>query len=257
MVESFSAVQGSQRTLQRLVIQPNQRCDRSLTLTSEQIHYLTRVLRLQPSDRFIALITPSSGTAETWLAQITETGADLLEALEGRSELAIPVTLALALPKGNAFDEVVRQVTELGVSCILPVISDRTLLHPSPNKLERWRKIAQEATEQSERQQVPTLLDPLSWQAALSQLAAIDGKFLCWARGQSPAFLEAVSQKVPTFSPNGTIAIALGPEGGWTEREVQMALQAGFQTVSLGRRVLRSVTAPVAAMAIVSAVLEK
>jgi 16S rRNA (uracil1498-N3)-methyltransferase len=160
------------------------------------------------------------------------------------------------LPKGNGFDEVVRCCTELGASCIVPVISDRTLLHPSPQKLERWRRIAIEAAEQSERQIVPTILAPQTFVAALSSnfsntLPVDNKKYICVARGDSPRLIDCLQDKGQT-----TIVIATGPEGGWTETEVECAIAAGFQLVSLGRRILRAVTAPIVALSLATAARE-
>ncbi|NJP12595.1 MAG: 16S rRNA (uracil(1498)-N(3))-methyltransferase, partial [Leptolyngbyaceae cyanobacterium RU_5_1] len=149
--------------LQRVVVDPANIKPPWILLTSEQQHYLSRVLRLTVGDRFIAM----DGQGQSWIASLVhpdppnQLRAQILESVLTQTELPIAVTLVIALPKGNTFDEVVRQVTELGVSSIAPVISDRTLLNPSPPKLERWQRIAQEAAEQSERQIVPTLLPPI------------------------------------------------------------------------------------------------
>lgn len=241
--------------IQRIVITPDQLQLPTLHLTPDQTHYLTRVLRLQPGDRFIAM----TGTGENWLVQLEQQdGATLLEPLDVRSELPIAVTLALALPKGNAFDDVVRQVTELGVNRILPILSDRTLLQPSANKLDRWRKIAQEAAEQSERTIVPTIADPVSWKQHLQAVQTEPQGLhcLCWGRGDSPHLMPLLQTGSNTQLPT-ELVIAIGPEGGWTEGEVNQGVQAGYQTVSLGPRILRAVTAPVVAMAIVAAIFEK
>ena len=130
--------------LQRLVITDAQIDQQQILLTIEQQHYLSRVLRLRSGDQFIAM----NGQGQGWLASLVSDRAHILESIHAQSELPISVTLVLALPKGNGLDEVVRQTTELGVTCIAPVISERTLLNPSANKLERWRRIAQEAAEQ-------------------------------------------------------------------------------------------------------------
>jgi 16S rRNA (uracil1498-N3)-methyltransferase len=232
--------------LQRLVITSDQFDQTMIILTPEQQHYLNRVLRLKSGDRFIAM----NGQGQSWLAELRSNQATVIESVNTSSELTISVTLMLALPKGNAFDEVVRQVTELGVSCIAPVISDRTLLQPSANKLDRWRRIAQEAAEQSERQIVPTLLDPVPFTDALETLTA-EQKFFCAARGSSPHLLQCLS------NPKSSILVAIGCEGGWTNPEIDQAISAGYQTVSLGKRILRAVTAPIVALSLIAAKAEE
>jgi len=143
----------------RVTIAPNQVRDQQIFLSSEQYHYLSRVLRLNSGDRFIAI----NGLGKSWLTRLWENQGQILAELTDSTELPLPVILLVALPKGNGFDEIIRQTTELGVTELVPMISDRTLLHPSLPKLQRWRRIAQEATEQSERQIVPRILDPLEW----------------------------------------------------------------------------------------------
>lgn len=231
--------------LQRIAIAPWQLKDNQIWLTSQQQHYLSNVLRLREGDRFIAM----DGQGQWWLSVLAGTKAQLLELVSVQTELPISITLMVALPKGNSFDEVVRYCTELGVSCIAPVISDRTLLNPSSQKLERWRRIATEAAEQSERSVVPAILEPVSFTTAISA-TTVQHRYLCVARGSYPHLKNAVT------SVSTDILIATGPEGGWTASEVEQAIQAEFQLVSLGERILRAVTAPVVALSVVSATFE-
>ena len=234
--------------LQRLAIAPSQlQSPQQILLTAQQQHYLGCVLRLRNGDRFIAM----DGLGQWWLAQLGGAEAQILEPIQIQTELPVSITLMVALPKGSGFDEVVRCCTELGVACIAPVLSDRTLLNPSPQKLERWRRIAKEAAEQSERQVVPTILDPVSFATGVSAVTATH-PYLCVTRS-SCSRLKDVINSVSTTS---EILIATGPEGGWTSAEVDCALRAGFQPVSLGRRILRAVTAPVVALSLVAAAIE-
>jgi 16S rRNA (uracil1498-N3)-methyltransferase len=233
--------------LQRLVVAPSQIHYPQVTLTLEQQHYLGRVLRLRSGDRFIAM----NGQGQSWLAELTsETNmsATLLETIIIATELPVSVTLALALPKGNGFDEVVRQVTELGVDRIVPLISDRTLMNPSANKLDRWRRIAQESAEQSERRIVPTIVDPIAFSDYLvsNDIAAL--RFICTARHHPPHLLDRLMDPLTLTQ----VTLAIGPEGGWTEAEITAAIAAGYQPVSLGQRIFRAVTAPVAALAMIA-----
>jgi 16S rRNA (uracil1498-N3)-methyltransferase len=229
--------------LQRIAIALDQLQQNQIMLTPQQQHYLNRVLRLQKGDRFIAM----DGMGKWWLAQLEGEEAQILELLSVETELPVSITLIIALPKGNGFDEVVRCCTELGVACIAPVVSDRTLLNPSPQKLERWRRIASEAAEQSERSFVPTILEPISFDAGLSSFAT-QQKYICEGRGNYPHLKNCLHNQGEM-----SIVIATGPEGGWTEKEIDNAIQAGFQPVSLGRRILRAVTAPIVALSLISA----
>jgi 16S rRNA (uracil1498-N3)-methyltransferase len=238
--------------MQRIAIAPSQIQQGQILLTPQQQHYLGRVLRLRTGERFIAM----DGMGQWWVAQLEGDNAQIVEPMVVDTELKATITLILALPKGNAFDDVVRCCTELGVAIVVPVISDRTLLKPSPQKLDRWQRIAREAAEQSERSFVPTILEPVLFNTALS--SANGWQYICVARGNSPHLRDCLQNKEQTTNDKGqrTIAIAVGPEGGWTEKEVECANEAGFQPVSLGRRILRAVTAPIVALSIVAAELE-
>jgi len=269
--------------LQRLAITAAQICDRTIDLTREQQHYLNRVLRLQAGDRFIAM----DGRGHWWLAvlELRETGlfASIAEEIAVNRELPVEVTLMAALPKGNGFDEVVRQATELGVASIVPVTSDRTLLKPSSQKVDRWRRIAAEAAEQSERQFVPTILEPISFEFAVKDCGQ-KYRYICVARRENRHLWDClVSLESPQFplirgEQDGdagfdppqpplirgerdggelSIVIAVGPEGGWTEGEVKRAIEFNFEAVSLGSRILRAVTAPIVALSLVGAAFEK
>ncbi|MBN3911224.1 MAG: 16S rRNA (uracil(1498)-N(3))-methyltransferase [Nostoc sp. NMS1] len=261
--------------LQRIAIAPAQFQQGQILLTKEQQHYLGRVLRLHEGDRFIAM----DGKGKWWLAQLAGEQAQVLEPLLVETELSISITLMVALPKGNGFDEVVRCSTELGVTCIAPVLSDRTLLHPSPQKLERWRRIAAEAAEQSERSFVPTILEPVAFNTGLSLVTCTEPlvpsevevsrsighlsfansqQYICVARGEFPHLKDCLQQKGQMTNDKGqeTIVIATGPEGGWTTQEIENAKSSGFQPVSLGRRILRAVTAPIVALSLITASCE-
>lgn len=236
--------------LQRVAVSPLQVQNQQILLTPEQQHYLLRVLRLKMGDRFIAM----DGLGNGWLSQlVAEKTAQILEPVTVDTELPIPVTLIAALPK-NGFDEVVRSCTELGVSAIIPLLSDRTILKPSPQKLERWRRIAQEAAEQSERQIVPTLYEPISWPEVIENLSQNSSHSLrligVTRQDATPLFSCLQNATIPSLE------IAIGPEGGWTDTEVETALTAGFKPITLGKRILRAVTAPVTAISIIAASLE-
>jgi 16S rRNA (uracil1498-N3)-methyltransferase len=232
--------------VQRIAVLSTQIEANSIDLTREQHHYLTRVIRLQAGSRFHAI----DGTGHLYLAELTGDTARIIELVTSQ-DLALPqpVTLICALPKGNNFDDIVRACTELGVTKILPVISDRTMLQPSPQKLQRWRKIAQEAAEQSERLSIPTIADPQTFSTIFDRLPALSDRYLCEARGEHPHLLTCLHNVS-----NNPIILAIGPEGGWTDGEIELAIDRDFQLVSLGKQILRTITAPIVALSIVSAV---
>jgi 16S rRNA (uracil1498-N3)-methyltransferase len=247
--------------LQRIAIDPSQIRDNDIALTPAQQHYLTRVIRLQTGAHFEVI----DGSGKLYVAEIDldrsqppGTTARIINIIASdidllaNPQLPPAITLICALPKGNNFDAIVRACTELGVTTILPAISDRTLLDPSPQKLQRWRKIAQEAAEQSERLTIPTISEPQSLQAIFSQIPIDSTKYLCEARGDRPHLLECLQAQTLTHR---QIIIAIGPEGGWTQGELDRAIACDFQLVSLGRQILRTITAPIVALSLIAAAL--
>jgi 16S rRNA (uracil1498-N3)-methyltransferase len=259
--------------LQRIAIAPSQIHDNDIALTPAQQHYLTRVIRLQTGAQFevidgsgklyVAEIDchsdrlrqrDRSHPSGTTIAHIITIVASDIEPLASSASPAI--SLICALPKGNNFDDIVRACTELGVNTIYPAISDRTLLNPSPQKLQRWRKIAQEAAEQSERLLLPTIAEPQSLQTIFSQLPIDSTKYLCEARGDRPHLLQCLQAQTSTHSTHSQITIAIGPEGGWTPSEIDRAIACDFQLVSLGQQILRTITAPIVALSIVTATID-
>ncbi|MFN5514611.1 MAG: 16S rRNA (uracil(1498)-N(3))-methyltransferase [Cyanobacteriota bacterium] len=235
----------------RLVIDPPSPESQRHTLTPEQSHYLFRVLRLSPGASLVAL----DGRGRSWRARLEAKALALEEVLVENRELSLGVDLAVALPKGNALEEILRPCAELGVRDIYPILSQRALLKPSDQKLTRWRRILTEAAEQCERQWAPQLFAPQPWQEFLAGSRENTAHYLCVPRHSCPSLTGALCRRL-TEAPPQSLTLAIGPEGGWTDAEVQVALDQGWEAVSLGPRILRAVTAPIVALAQVCALLD-
>jgi 16S rRNA (uracil1498-N3)-methyltransferase len=167
----------------------------------------------------------------------------VLERLEARDP-GPAITLCAALVKFDHFEWMIEKATELGVSRILPVAaarSEKGLDQGARKRLERWRRIALESSQQCRRAHLPEILDPAAFGAALQAEASLR-LFLDETGGGEP-ILKALSP-----APSG--AVFVGPEGGWTEAERGEALAAGWKAVSLGSNILRAETAALAALAV-------
>jgi len=234
--------------INRLVVTTEQIQGDLINLDSHQLHYLLRVLRLGNNDRFIAL----DGLGHSWMAEIIDKSAKIVELIDVDAELPIFLSLITALPKGSGYEQVIRCCTELGVNSFMPVISDRTIIKPSNNKIQRWRKIVTEAAEQSERQIVPTIFEPVKFTAAIDHIQSESDKYICIARGDIPSLWHCLLN-----SESSSIVIATGCEGGWSDQEVEKAIASGFKPVSLGSRILRAVTAPIVVSSLVSAISDR
>jgi 16S rRNA (uracil1498-N3)-methyltransferase len=201
-------------------------------------------MRLQTGAKFQAI----DGAGSLYLVELSADYGQILEkSVPTGIELPVGVSLIVAVPK-IGLDDVVRACTELGVSEIYPVTSDRTIVQPSEQKRRRWLEIVKEATEQSERLIVPTIHPVQSWKTVMVKITG--QRKICAARGDSQHLMSCLDLQE-------SISIAIGPEGGWTDRELQQSIDLGWQPVSLGDRILRTITAPVAAMSMLGGLLER
>lgn len=219
-------------------------------LTGESAQHLTRVLRVEKGQTFE--ITDNS---RVWLATVESARRDLVR-FEVTEELpsgppAPAVTLCLALIKFDRFEWAVEKATELGVTRIVPVAaarSERGLLEGGQKRVERWRRIAHEASEQSRRLQPPEIDAPAKLSQVLNDLRDDSThRFWCDERPGAPPLVQA-------FQPvaGDSTALLIGPEGGWTDPEREQFTAAGWRAVSLGPLVLRAETAVCASLAVIA-----
>ncbi len=239
--------------LKRLIINPQTRQADRVDLNPEQYHYLHHVLRLGPGDEFLAL----DGQGQAWIATlIPDTQqAQLLNSVVWESELGVNISLVIAVLKHQALDQVIHQATELGVTDIYPILTTRSLPAPSEQKLHRWQKIAQEATEQSQRLCVPQIHPPQAWSALIAEIPPPDQKFFLSLEPDAMPLAPLVRNLNPT-SKTEDLWLAIGPEGGWTAAEIQLATDFDWQPVSLGQRTLRAMTAAIVGLGIMATSLE-
>jgi 16S rRNA (uracil1498-N3)-methyltransferase len=149
----------------------------------------------------------------------------------------------------------VEKATELGVSKITPVLARRTEKHlvlAATKRVERWRRIALEASKQSRRTTVPEITDPVPLKGALGDTTS-PVRILLSETEQLTTITDALKQHGSIAEAPLTHALAIGPEGGWTQDEMSLFTQNGWQSVTLGPRILRAETAAIAAIAILSA----
>lgn len=217
-------------------------------------HQLIRVLRAQPGQR-IVLLDGSGSEFVAELCQIDRTGvwAKIVEQRHSAAEAQIDVALYACVLKADKMEWVLQKATELGVNRFVPVISQRTIVRPISEvakKLTRWQAIVREAAEQCGRTCLPQIAPPLMWNDAIAQ--AQGPRAILWegADSQSPSLPAWLArQRAEAQSLN----LLIGPEGGLAAEEVQAAQQHDWQTVTLGRRILRAETAALAAVTLAMA----
>jgi len=220
-----------------------------LTLSGGDARHALKVLRLKPGDDIIVC----DGECMDYECTVERAGKDEMicrvrEARPSASEPRQRITVFMALPKGDKMDFIVRKTVELGVSRICPFISRNCVSRPddTEKKVERWRRIAAEAAGQCGRGRVPRVEDIINVNDAFAQAARDNTALFFYENETHMGIREALAQGI-----GQTVSIVIGSEGGFDPSEAQAAVEAGLTSVSLGPRVLRCETAPLAALTLV------
>lgn len=221
------------------------------TLTGDQAAHLARVLRAEPGQVFDVVAGGFLHRAEIARVSEDEVVFTLHEELE--SDTALPLHLLLAVFKFDHMEWAIEKATELGVSRITPILARRTEKHlaqSAAKRSERWRRIALEASKQSRRTTIPEIAAPIALKSALEEEQSLV-RILLSETEQTTVLAAALAA---SDRPTGyeSVALAIGPEGGWTPEEMAIFVQHNWQPVTLGPRILRAETAAIAAIAIAS-----
>jgi 16S rRNA (uracil1498-N3)-methyltransferase len=216
-------------------------------LTGSNAYHLATVLRARAGQQFDVAVDGALHRAV-----VSSVANDRIEfELHERSEAAtaLSVTLLLAIFKFDRMEWAIEKATELGVASIVPVVARRTDSHlasAAAKRVERWRKIAKEASQQSRRVSPPEITEPTKLKAALESLSCVPLKIVCSEAEEQTSLASLLRLGEES-------CIAIGPEGGWAEDELDQFRSAGWQSASLGSTVLRAETAAITALAIASA----
>ena len=216
-------------------------------IAGEGARHLTRVLRVEPGQRYEISDNHNVYLAEIETARREQVVFRALEKLPSGPEAPVRMILCAALIKLDRFEWMIEKATELGVAEIVPVRavrSERGLERATLKRLERWRRIALEASQQARRAHLPRIGEPQDLAQALRTPATCR-----LALDENPG--TAISAALPgTRGAEDSVALLAGPEGGWTEAERVEFLVAGWRAVSLGPLILRAETAALAALAV-------
>ncbi len=230
--------------------------ENTASLLGSQAEHLARVLRAQPGTH--ADVVAGGRVYHAAIASVAneEVVFTLLEEIPAQS--ALPLSLLLAIFKFDRMEWAIEKATELGIAGIVPIIARRTEKHlaqAADKRVERWRRIAQEAAKQSRRADIPVIAEPIALATRLAQPSTAQQILLAedeqnnTLRQRIEAALTSTAIELPEFE------LAIGPEGGWTQEELALFAKHNWQSASLGPRILRAETAAIAAIAITSALL--
>lgn len=237
----------------RVFIDPDKIGLEQITLADEEHRYLVRVLRLEVGD----VVTLFDGKAAEADARISRIGPRAVELrVETRREVGAPdrpaLTLIQSLTKGEKLDFVIQKGTELGVTRIMPVTSSRSIPQLEAiraiGRIARWQKIAREAARQCGRSDVPAIEAVVPLATALHSISKDALRLILWEGAKE----NGLGPLLPTTRPP-EVVVAIGPEGGFSPTEVELARAAGFIPAGLGPRVLRTETAALATLSALQA----
>jgi 16S rRNA (uracil1498-N3)-methyltransferase len=221
-------------------------------ILGDDVKHITNVLRLRKGEKVLI----SDGSRNEYICSISEMDkkivtCEILESLENKSEAPVNITLYQALPKAQKMDLIVQKCIEIGVVTIKPVITGRVVVKSEDRdisgKIERWRRISEEAAKQSGRGIIPEISMPVSFMDAVNEMGLMDAAFMPYEKENASGMRKILRDKRDL----NNVAIFIGPEGGFEESEVETAIQAGIKPVTLGPRILRTETAGFVTAAII------
>jgi len=221
----------------------------AVTIRGGQARQIATVLRLKPGNN-ITVLDDSGFEYEVVLSRVTPA---LVEGksegkIQGEGEPETSVTLYQALIKADRFEYVLQKGVELGVRHFTPFVSERCVAgKPSQNRLQRWQSIIREAAEQAKRSRLPILHTVMSFKEACEHVGL--PALMLWEGEKTSGFASIL--RSPQFKKARALSIFVGPEGGFTAAEVELARRCGIVPVSLGKRILRTETAGMAAISAV------
>lgn len=229
--------------MQRYFVDPNFFSGNKVTIVGDDAHHITKVLRYNIGDKIICCNNNGLNViSEIIHINSEKVECNILSVIEQDHEPTAKITLAQGLPKSDKMDFIIQKGTEIGVTTFLPFNSDRTIVqlndHKEQKKIERWGKIAKEAAEQSHRSKIPNIL-PVSGYKDLLENINKSFSLIAYEKENSTTLFQAIEQ----FPDLKEILLIIGPEGGFTDQEVELAKEQGAISISLGKRILRTETA--------------
>ncbi|MCX5749450.1 MAG: 16S rRNA (uracil(1498)-N(3))-methyltransferase [Candidatus Saganbacteria bacterium] len=217
-----------------------------IIISGSDVNHIKNVLRKDRGHRIICF--DSSGNE--YLAEIKDISKEkislaVISKKKNSAEPKTKITLGQSLPKLSKMDLVIQKATELGVFEIIPVISERSV--PKSGKPERWNKIAKESSQQSGRTHIPGVIMPVGLPDFFKKTKDAGLKLIPF-EGEDYTTIKHVLNKNAGIS---NIALLIGPEGGFSNSEIELAKRSGFTSVSLGKTILRTETAALAAISMI------
>jgi len=227
-----------------------------IEIGGDLFHHLRDSLRVRRGESIVCV---DASIPVKYLVRVKEIGKNILvgEILEKRyRERKDPCTIHLvqAIPSGSKFDLIIQKSTELGVHIITPVITERCIVkirdEKIPSKVKRWQRIALEAAQQSERWEIPRITVPVELREFMDSHEPSEVNLLLWEREWKKHIKDILRGVIHQEKVPDSITVMIGPEGGFSEKEVSLITSKGFIPVSLGNLILRVETAAFSVLSI-------
>ena len=230
--------------MQMFFVEPGQIADGRVVITGPDVNHIRNVLRMKPGE-IVRVSDEREFCGQCRIAELLPEQILLTVEANGIStELPAEIVLFQGLPKGDKMDWIVQKNTELGVSRIVPVAMKRSVVRLDAKKAQakvgRWQAIAESAGKQSGRTRLPVVSAVTGYREALAEAAAFDLRLCPY---ESAEGMEGARRLLERAAPGMRIGVLIGPEGGFEPAEAEEAVRAGWQVMSLGRRILRTETA--------------
>ncbi len=225
-------------------------------ITGDDEKHITKVMRMKENDQVIAVSKGQAFIAA--ITAITETGVHIRKQNEPlpSNEMPVNVTIACGLPKGDKLDLIVQKGTELGMVAMIPFDAERSIvkwdIKKVDKKVERLSKIAKEAAEQCHRTIIPQVNNPVSFAQLIDASKDYDVLLFADEEDAKTAEPNRIADRLKNVHPDQSILVVFGPEGGLSRKEAAVLLEAGFLSTALGKRILRTETAPLYLLSVMS-----
>lgn len=238
------------KSMYHFFVDENQLDKEYITIEGSDVNHIKNVLRMKPGTQIRISIRQNTEVDYICNLEEIEDGfikAKIVEIDEEGTELSSKIYLFQGLPKGDKMELIIQKTVELGVFEIIPVATKRAVVKLDPkkeeSKLKRWRVIAESAAKQSKRRKIPDITKVMTLKEALEYAKDFDTKLIPYENTRG---IEETKRILRELEQNTTIGIFIGPEGGFDDKEIELAMKKDMLPISLGKRILRTETAGLA-----------
>ena len=232
----------------------------SITITGGDVNHIKNVLRMSVGEKICVI---NGQNNKEYYCEITALGNNavdtrICEIRESDQELANEIVLFQGLPKSDKMELIIQKAVELGVHTIVPVSTDRSVVKldakKEANKRKRWMSISESAAKQSGRLRIPEVTQVVSFKEALEMAGKMDVRLIPYELAEG---MEKTREVMSGIQPGQSVAVFIGPEGGFESSEIEKAREIGVQSITLGKRILRTETAGLVTLAMLVYNLER